>query len=96
MKRNDLFNQISGLRKTKFIVAIADSIDFLQTLWRKHPVSVGIFVSLCLNLVVAPIVSASADNELTRKAAWAIGVLVMVTLGLSLYLFAVIFQPERF
>jgi len=51
---------------------------------------------MCLNLVIAPAVSASAGASITHKTAWAIGLLALVTLGLAVYLFAVILQPERF
>lgn len=33
---------------------------------------------------------------MTRTTAYAVGILVLVTVSLSCYLFVVIFQPERF
>lgn len=48
------------------------------------------------NLFLAPIVYAANGAELTRKTAYAIGLLILLTLALSVYLFFVIVQPERF
>jgi len=33
---------------------------------------------------------------LTKKAAWGLSLLGLVIIGLAIYLFVVIFQPERF
>ncbi|MBP5975889.1 potassium-transporting ATPase subunit F [Brasilonema sp. CT11] len=55
----------------------------------------AIFVALCLNLLIAPIVYA-ADSTLERFSAWTIGVLGLVTLAIIIYLSIVVFQPERF
>lgn len=52
--------------------------------------------ALCLNLLLAPAVQAATDNAVTRGQAYALGVLVLVTVALSIYLFAVMFQPEKF
>lgn len=64
--------------------------------WRRQRLSVGIFVLLCVNLVVAPAVYAASDGALERRYAYALGLLGLVTLGLVGYLFVVVFQPERF
>lgn len=63
---------------------------------RKNPLATIIFFCLSLNLLLAPAVYAVSGDEITRKAAYAIGLLYCVVLGLSIYLFVVIFQPERF
>jgi K+-transporting ATPase KdpF subunit len=55
-----------------------------------------IFLMLCFNLLFAPIIYASYGVEITRKEAYSLGVLGCVTLGLSVYLFFVIFQPKKF
>lgn len=55
-----------------------------------------VLLLLCLNLLIAPAVYAAVGGGITRQAAWMLGVLGLVTLGLSVYLFWVIFQPERF
>lgn len=64
--------------------------------WRRQRLSVGIFVLLCVNLVIAPAVYAASDGALERRYAYALGLLGLVTLGLVAYLFVVVFQPERF
>jgi K+-transporting ATPase KdpF subunit len=58
--------------------------------------SFALFVALCFNLMLAPAVYAATGESLIRQNAYAIGVLLLVTLALSIYLFTVIFQPERF
>ena len=89
MKSNDVLNEIlpSNLKEV---------VELWQMLNRRHPVPLQLFLLMCLNLVIAPAVYAATGEEITRKAAWAIGILGLVTLGLSVYLFVVIFQPERF
>jgi K+-transporting ATPase KdpF subunit len=75
---------------------IQEGILLLKKLWHRHPIPMQIFLLLCLNLIIAPAVYAAAGDEFTRKAAWCLGLLGMVIIGLSLYLFVVIFQPEKF
>ncbi|WP_033366176.1 K(+)-transporting ATPase subunit F [Mastigocladopsis repens] len=72
-----------------------ETILFIWSKWRSQKLPLAIFMALCLNLLIAPIVSA-ADGTLERRSAWAIGVLGLVTLALIVYLFVVVFQPERF
>ncbi|NEP18749.1 MAG: K(+)-transporting ATPase subunit F [Leptolyngbya sp. SIO4C1] len=87
MKRTSLIDRLP--------TAWVDMLETLHTQCRRQPFALAPFFALCLNLVLAPAVYA-ASEMLTRKAAYAIGVLLLVTVGLSIYLFAVIFQPERF
>ncbi|MBW4563419.1 MAG: K(+)-transporting ATPase subunit F [Mojavia pulchra JT2-VF2] len=72
------------------------AISFVMSKWRKQQLPLAIFIVLCWNLAVAPIVYAASDGILERPSAWAIGILGFVTVGLVIYLFVVIFQPERF
>jgi K+-transporting ATPase KdpF subunit len=74
----------------------SESIELLREQWKRNPLPIQLFLLLCLNLVIAPAVNAATGEEITRKAAYALGILGLVTLGLVIYLFAVIFQPERF
>lgn len=64
--------------------------------WRRQRIPIAIFVILCINLLLAPVVYAAADGGLERRYAYAIALLGLVTLGLVVYLFVVVFQPERF
>jgi K+-transporting ATPase KdpF subunit len=51
---------------------------------------------LCLNLVLAPAVQAATGGELSTGQVFWLTLLGLLTLGISIYLFVVIFQPERF
>lgn len=89
MKRVNLFRQVMP-------VELSDGIELLQEQWKRNPFPIGIFLLMCLNLVIAPAVYASAGQSIERTQAWAIGILALVIVGLAIYLFAVILQPERF
>ena len=51
---------------------------------------------LGINLIIAPLVQASTGGLLSRGQSYALGLLGLVTLSLFVYLFVVIFQPEKF
>jgi potassium-transporting ATPase KdpC subunit len=51
---------------------------------------------LCFNLILAPLVYAANGENFSKESAYAIGILLLIILALSIYLFWVIFQPERF
>lgn len=89
MKRNDLLNDILP-RDFQEIIELA------QMLWQRHPIPVQLFLAMCFNLIIAPAVYAAADEDLTKKAAWGLSLLGLVIIALAIYLFVVIFQPERF
>jgi K+-transporting ATPase KdpF subunit len=55
-----------------------------------------LFLGLCFNLILAPRVYALATDTLSRSQSYALGLLGLGVLGLSIYLFVVMFQPERF
>lgn len=73
-----------------------EGISFVWWQWRRQMLPLVIFVLLCLNLVIAPAVYAAVDGTLERRQVWALGLLGLLTLGLTVYLFVVVFQPERF
>ena len=77
-------------------VEAKEGISFVWSEWRRQQLPLVIFLVLCLNLVIAPAVYAAAEATLERRHAYAIGVLGLVTFGLAVYLFVVVFQPERF
>ena len=52
--------------------------------------------SLVINLLLAPAVSATTGGAISREQSYALGLLGIVTTALSIYLFVVIFQPEKF
>lgn len=78
-----------------FLTNIAEAIYFVWLQSRSQKLPLAIFFALCLNLLIAPIVYA-ANGTLERFSAWAIGVLGLITIGIIIYLFIVVFEPERF
>jgi K+-transporting ATPase KdpF subunit len=88
MKPNRLISNLSS-----------SSLDVVTTLWqvwrsRKYPTY--LFLALCFNLVLAPLVLAATRNTFSTSQAYALGILGLGTVVLSIYLFVVMFQPERF
>ncbi len=77
-------------------VDVVEGVGFVWSQWRRQKLPLVIFLILCLNLVVAPAVYAATGGQLDRRYVYSIGLLALVTLGLCIYLFAVVFQPERF
>ncbi|HEY9646152.1 MAG TPA: potassium-transporting ATPase subunit F [Chroococcidiopsis sp.] len=55
-----------------------------------------LFLALCSNLGIAPLVYAAAGGDFSRSQAWALGLLGLGTVGISIYLFFVMFVPEKF
>jgi len=71
-------------------------LNFLAREAREQKLPLWLFLGLCFNLILAPIVQAATDGAVTRGNAYALGLLGLVTLTLGVYLFVVIVQPERF
>lgn len=65
---------------------------------RSYPQKLAIYflIILGLNLILSPLVQASTGGILSRSQSYALGLLGLVTVSLFVYLFVVIFQPERF
>jgi K+-transporting ATPase KdpF subunit len=75
------------------------ALDDAIAIWsesRNKKLPIRIFLVMCLNLAIAPAVQAATGNELSRTQSWSLGILGLVTIILSVYLFFVMFQPERF
>ncbi len=64
--------------------------------WRRHKLPVYLFLAMCFNLLVAPIVYGATGQQFSRTQAWTLGLLGLVALSLSIYLFFVMFVPEKF
>ncbi|MBE9049415.1 potassium-transporting ATPase subunit F [Nostocales cyanobacterium LEGE 11386] len=58
--------------------------------------SLSLFFILCVNVLLAQAVYAATPDEISRAASYAIALLGLATLSVSIYLFVVIFQPEKF
>jgi K+-transporting ATPase KdpF subunit len=72
--------------------------EFQQILARLNQKKIprSLFLVLCFNLILAPAVQAATANEFSRTQAYALGILGLLALAYSIYLFVVMFQPERF
>jgi K+-transporting ATPase KdpF subunit len=55
-----------------------------------------IILASLLNLALAPVVQAATNNTISRQQSFTLGLLILGTMALSVYLFVVIFQPEKF
>lgn len=76
---------------------LTETIIFLKSQWHKRPVSRLLFLTLCLNLLLAPAVYAATGGKgISPLNAYAIGLLGLVTVGLGVYLLVVMLQPQRF
>lgn len=74
---------------------ISDFTEIWQlAIQRKYPKY--LFFALCLNLIVAPAVYAANAESFTKFQAYALGLLGIATFAFSIYLFVVMFQPEKF
>jgi K+-transporting ATPase KdpF subunit len=76
----------------------ASVLETVMEIWssaKRQKLPIYLFLAMCLNLVVSPLVLA-ADQQFSHIQAWALGLLGLVTVGLSVYLFFVMFAPERF
>lgn len=79
--------------------AIHHSIATLTDLWasaRSRKLPLRLLLAILLSVAIAPAVQAASNASLDRGQAWAIALLAFVTFALAIYLFVVIFQPERF
>lgn len=84
------------LNKIKLNKAYLEDIQEIWAEWRRQKIPLYLFLALCFNLIVAPVVYAASGNEFSRSQAWALGLLGLGTVALSVYLFFVMFVPEKF
>ncbi|MBF2067614.1 MAG: potassium-transporting ATPase subunit F [Calothrix sp. C42_A2020_038] len=63
--------------------------------WRRKQLPFIIFLAICFNIVLSPLVYAST-SQLEARHTYALVGLGIITLGIILYLFDVIFRPERY
>jgi K+-transporting ATPase KdpF subunit len=63
---------------------------------RRNRVPLSIFLLMCFNVLLAPGVQAAIPGESPRWQVYTIGLLGLATASLCVYLFVVIFQPEKF
>jgi K+-transporting ATPase KdpF subunit len=72
------------------------AIAVIQKQGKKHLFPLSLFLWLSSNLLLSPMIYAATGQEISRTTAWAIGLLLLVTIVMAIYLLVVIFQPERF
>lgn len=77
-------------------IQLIEEISEIWLQWRKQKLPLYIFLAMCFNLVVAPVVYAATGEQYSRSQAWALGILGLAILSLSIYLFFVMFVPEKF
>ncbi|NJL61582.1 MAG: K(+)-transporting ATPase subunit F [Methylacidiphilales bacterium] len=63
---------------------------------RNNRIPLSLFLLISFNVLLAPAVQAAAPGEMQRWQAYTVGILGLVVVALCIYLFVVIFQPERF
>ncbi|MFK0731172.1 MAG: potassium-transporting ATPase subunit F [Gloeotrichia echinulata GP01] len=73
---------------------ILEILAFIST--KRHRIPLTIFFILCFNVLLAPVVAAATPAKISHWQVYTISLLGLVTGALSVYLFVVIFQPERF
>ncbi|NJM71783.1 MAG: potassium-transporting ATPase subunit F [Scytonema sp. RU_4_4] len=79
----------------KIWINVLEEVTEIWSAWRRQKLPLYLFLAMCFNLVVSPLVLA-ADGQLSRTQSWALGLLGLVTVSLSVYLFFVMFVPEKF
>jgi F subunit of K+-transporting ATPase (Potass_KdpF) len=77
-------------------VPVLEEIIEIWSACRHKKLPLYIFLGMCFNLVVAPVVYAATGGQFSHTQAWALGLLGIVVLSLSIYLFFVMFIPEKF
>jgi len=75
---------------------LAENMADVWSAWRRQKYPLYLFILLGLNLIVAPAVQAAAGETFSRNQSYALGLLGLATVALAIYLFVVMFQPERF
>lgn len=85
-----------SLLSTQALTQMIENMTELGIEWRKQKLPLYLFLGLCFNLVLAPAVFAATNGELSRSQAYWLGALGLVVIALSVYLFVVMFAPERF
>lgn len=93
MKLNPLKLSFPPLQMT---TETLEAVSELWSAWRKQKLPLYLLLALCFNLIIAPVVYAASGNELSRTQAWALGLLGLGAVAMSVYLFFVMFVPEKF
>lgn len=84
------------VRRPVLTTQISDDMAELWSECRRQKLPLYLFLGLCFNLVLAPAVFAATGGDLSRSQAYWLSALGLVTVALAIYLFFVMFVPERF
>lgn len=75
---------------------IVENMTEIWSEWRRQKLPLYLFLGLCFNLFLAPAVFAATDGDLSRTQSYWLAALGLVTIALAVYLFFVMFVPEKF
>ena len=81
---------------TQIPIQIVENMTEIWSEWRRQKLPLYLFLGLCFNLVLAPAVFAATDGEMSRSQSYWLAALGLVTIALAVYLFFVMFVPEKF
>ena len=88
--------KLSHLRSSQTLTQIVETITEIWSEWRRQKLPLYLFLGLCFNLVLAPAVFAATGGEMSRSQAYWLAALGLVIVALGVYLFFVMFVPEKF
>ena len=77
-------------------ITVIEDLSSIATKLSHRKLTRYLLWSSVINLILAPVVYAATGGNISREQSYALGFLGLVTVALSIYLFAVIFQPEKF
>lgn len=63
---------------------------------KRYRIPVTMFLIMCFNVLLAPVVAAATSGKVSHWQGYTISLLGLITVALCIYLFVVIFQPEKF
>jgi K+-transporting ATPase KdpF subunit len=81
---------------TQISTQIVEGMTEIWSEWRRQKLPLYLFLGLCFNLVLAPAVFAAMGGEMSRSQSYWLAALGLVTIALAVYLFFVMFVPEKF
>jgi hypothetical protein len=84
----------SSISKPELKAELKQYLSFLTH--PKHSRSLQLFLLICFNLIAAPAIYAANSEVFSRSQAYAVGLLGIAMVSFSIYLFVVMFQPEKF
>jgi K+-transporting ATPase KdpF subunit len=82
---------------TKIHLQNMEGVNFkLFTKFFSRKLPIYLLSILAINIIISPLVYASTNQILSKGQSYALTLLGLVTISLFIYLFIVIFKPEKF